>query len=116
MSNSQIVTLARCLLLGTSLVAAPARFAAATAAGSRRAEQALAPYRAMLGRRRVFFFPDSQLEIPLARFLSRELGAELVEIGTPYLHRGHLAAELEWLPSGTAVVEFLGEPWITLSE
>jgi light-independent protochlorophyllide reductase subunit N len=53
----------------------------------------------------VFFFPDSQLEVPLARFLSREMGAELIEVGTPYLHRGHLAAELEWLPSGTAVVE-----------
>ena len=84
---------------------APARFAAATAAGSRRAEQALAPYRAMLARRRVFFFPDSQLEIPLARFLSRELGAELVEIGTPYLHRGHLADELALLPRGTTIVE-----------
>lgn len=84
---------------------APARFAAATAAGSRRAEQALAPYRAMLARRRVFFFPDSQLEIPLARFLSRELGAELVEIGTPYLHRSHLADELALLPRGTTIVE-----------
>jgi light-independent protochlorophyllide reductase subunit N len=32
----------------------------------------------------VFFFPDSQLEIPLARFLTRECGMEAVEVGTPY--------------------------------
>ncbi|GJE17058.1 ferredoxin:protochlorophyllide reductase (ATP-dependent) subunit N [Methylobacterium marchantiae] len=81
------------------------RFEAATAPGLRRAEQALSPYRAMLGGRRVFFFPDSQLEIPLARFLSREMGMDLVEVGTPYLHRSHLADELAWLPPGTRIVE-----------
>jgi light-independent protochlorophyllide reductase subunit N len=32
----------------------------------------------------VFFMPDSQLEIPLARFLTRECGMEAVEIGQPY--------------------------------
>ncbi|MCJ2127842.1 ferredoxin:protochlorophyllide reductase (ATP-dependent) subunit N [Methylobacterium sp. E-045] len=81
------------------------RFAAATAPGLRRADQALAPYRAMLTQRRIFFFPDSQLEIPLARFLSREMGAELVEVGTPYLHRGHLDREMALLPRGTRIVE-----------
>ena len=40
-----------------------------------------------LAGKRVFFFPDSQLEVPLARFLSRELSMQLVEVGTPYLHR-----------------------------
>jgi light-independent protochlorophyllide reductase subunit N len=80
-------------------------FAAATTAGRVRAETALAPHREKLGGKRVFLFPDSQLEIPLARFLARELGAELVEVGTPYLHRGHLAAEIEWLPAGTRVTE-----------
>jgi light-independent protochlorophyllide reductase subunit N len=34
----------------------------------------------------VFFMPDSQLELPLARFLTRECGMTAVEIGTPYLH------------------------------
>ncbi len=53
----------------------------------------------------MFFFPDSQLEVPLARFLARELGADLVEVGTPYLHRAHLAAEIELLPAGTRVTE-----------
>ncbi|ONF50864.1 ferredoxin:protochlorophyllide reductase (ATP-dependent) subunit N [Methylobacterium radiotolerans] len=80
-------------------------FDRATAAGRARAETALAPHREKLGGKRVFFFPDSQLEVPLARFLARELGAELVEVGTPYLHRGHLAAEIEWLPAGTRVTE-----------
>ncbi|UMY15824.1 ferredoxin:protochlorophyllide reductase (ATP-dependent) subunit N [Methylobacterium organophilum] len=83
----------------------PARFEAATAPGRARARKALAAHRERLEGRRVFFFPDSQLEIPLARFLARELGAEPIEIGTPYLHRGHLAAELALLPRGATVVE-----------
>lgn len=82
-----------------------AAFEAATAPGRARAETALAPHRERLGGKRVFFFPDSQLEVPLARFLARELGADLVEVGTPYLHRGHLAAEIELLPAGTRVTE-----------
>ena len=60
---------------------------------------------AHLAGKRIFFFPDSQLEIPLARFLAREMGMELVEVGTPYLHRSHLAHELAWLPAGTALSE-----------
>ncbi|WP_438346100.1 ferredoxin:protochlorophyllide reductase (ATP-dependent) subunit N [Methylorubrum populi] len=83
----------------------PARFAAATAPGLRRARQALSAHSEKLAGKRVFFFPDSQLEVPLARFLSREMGVELIEVGTPYLHRGHLAAEIERLPDGTPVVE-----------
>jgi light-independent protochlorophyllide reductase subunit N len=55
--------------------------------------------------KRIFFFPDSQLEIPLARFLSRELGMRLLEVGTPYLHREHLAEELALLPEGTFLSE-----------
>jgi light-independent protochlorophyllide reductase subunit N len=81
------------------------RFASATGAGIERAERALSRYRAELAGKRVFFFPDSQLEVPLARFLARELGMTLVEVGTPYLHRAHLAAELALLPAGTALVE-----------
>ena len=84
---------------------AEADFDRATAPGRTRAETALAPHRETLGGKRVFFFPDSQLEVPLARFLSRELGADLVEVGTPYLHRAHLAAEIELLPAGTRVTE-----------
>ncbi len=49
--------------------------------------------------------PDSQLEIPLARFLHRELGMEPIEVGTPYLDRQMLQSELPLLP-----------PSVTLSE
>ncbi|MCZ8132013.1 MAG: ferredoxin:protochlorophyllide reductase (ATP-dependent) subunit N [Steroidobacteraceae bacterium] len=83
----------------------PERFEAVTAPARARATRALARYRAQLEGKRVFFMPDSQLEVPLARVLSRELGMELVEVGTPFLHRQHLAAELERLPPGTAIVE-----------
>jgi light-independent protochlorophyllide reductase subunit N len=75
------------------------------APGFERAGRALAPYRERLAGKRIFFFPDSQLEIPLARFLSRELGMLLTEVGTPYLHRAHLATELASLPAGTIVTE-----------
>jgi light-independent protochlorophyllide reductase subunit N len=83
----------------------PARFEQTIAASRERAEKALARHRALLAGKRIFFFPDSQLEVPLARFLSRELGMALVEVGSPYLHRQHLATELELLPRGTALSE-----------
>jgi light-independent protochlorophyllide reductase subunit N len=73
-----------------------------------RARVALDHHRERLRGRRVFFFPDSQLEIPIARFLARELDVELVEVGTPYLHRAHLAAELAMLPAGTTISEGAG--------
>ncbi|RTL23717.1 MAG: ferredoxin:protochlorophyllide reductase (ATP-dependent) subunit N [Burkholderiales bacterium] len=77
----------------------------AIAPARRRAEQALAAHRTLLAGKRVFFFPDSQLEVPLARFLARELGMLLTEVGSPYLHRQHLAEELAWLPAGTRLSE-----------
>lgn len=83
----------------------PERFRLATAPAYERARTALAHYRQRLAGQRVFFFPDSQLEIPLARFLARELGMDLVEVGTPYLHRQHLAPELALLPPGTPLSE-----------
>jgi light-independent protochlorophyllide reductase subunit N len=85
-------------------VNAPA-FEHATAASRERAISALARHRLQLAGKRVFFFPDSQLEVPIARFLARELGMELVEVGTPYLHRQHLAEELDLLPAGTFLSE-----------
>ena len=70
-----------------------------TAPARARAQVALGRHRALLEGKRAFFFPDSQLEIPIARFLARELGVTLVEVGTPYLHRQHLAEELALLPT-----------------
>jgi light-independent protochlorophyllide reductase subunit N len=84
---------------------APQHVLDVTQAPRQRAQQALSRHRSVLNERSVFFFPDSQLEIPLARFLHRELGMQLTEVGTPYLHRQHLAAELALLPSGTRVTE-----------
>ena len=84
---------------------APARLQEVTFSARQRAIAALARQRAQLSGKRIFFFPDSQLEIPLARFLSRELGMELVEVGTPYLHRQHLAEEMALLPKGTFLSE-----------
>jgi light-independent protochlorophyllide reductase subunit N len=82
-----------------------ARFEEVVAPGRARAETALAKHRERLQGKRIFFFPDSQLEIPLARFLARELGMKPVEVGTPYLHRGHMAEELAALPAGVRLVE-----------
>ena len=89
----------------TAFGVTPDRFRAATAAAEARARAAVGRHRARLESKRVFFFPDSQLEIPLARFLAAELGMQLGEIGTPYLHRQHMAAELALLPAGTALSE-----------
>jgi light-independent protochlorophyllide reductase subunit N len=80
-------------------------FERVTAPGRERARGALARHQATLAGKRVFFFPDSQLEIPIARFLARELGMQLTEVGSPYLHRQHLAEELALLPSGTTLSE-----------
>ena len=82
-----------------------ARVAEVVAAAEQRAHVALAKVRHHLAGKRIFFFPDSQLEVPLARFLSRELGMELVEVGTPYLHQEHLAAELALLPKDVLLSE-----------
>jgi light-independent protochlorophyllide reductase subunit N len=81
------------------------RFEQTIAPARARAQKALAVHRPRLAGQRIFFFPDSQLEIPLARFLSRELGMLLTEVGTPYLHRAHLAAELALLPTDTRLSE-----------
>jgi len=79
--------------------------ARATAAPLRRGRAAVARYRDRLDGKRIFFFPDSQLEIPLARFVQQELGMELVEVGTPYLDRTYIEADLAQLAPGTTVSE-----------
>ena len=89
----------------TAFGVSPLLFEKVTSAPRQRAEKALAVQRQMLQDKSIFFFPDSQLEIPLARFVHRELGMRLVEVGTPYLHRQHMAPELAWLPAGTRISE-----------
>lgn len=80
-------------------------FASVVQAPKQRAATALASHRARLQNKKVFFFPDSQLELPLARFLYQEMGMQLCEVGTPYLHRQHMAQELAMLPSNTRISE-----------
>jgi light-independent protochlorophyllide reductase subunit N len=71
-----------------------------------RAEQALARHRERLGGKRIFLFPDSQLEDPAgALSVARTRHAKLVEVGTPYLHAQHLGRELALLPEGTTSSE-----------
>ena len=77
----------------------------ATRPAAERASKALTRYREQLVGRSIFFFPDSQLEIPLARFLRNELAMECVEVGTPYLHREHLAEELKMLGDDVQISE-----------
>jgi light-independent protochlorophyllide reductase subunit N len=76
-----------------------------TAPGRERARAALARHKGALAGRRIFFFPDSQLEPALARVLSRELDMVPVEVATPYLHRGLMEPELDLLPEDVPVVE-----------
>ncbi len=82
-----------------------ARFEQTIAPARARATAAVARHRPLLAGKSVFFFPDSQLEIPIARFLAQELGMTLAEVGTPYLHRAHMAADLADLPAGTPLSE-----------
>ena len=82
-----------------------ARFEEVIGPAERRARAALGRARERLQHKRVFFFPDSQLEVPIARFLHRELGMELLEVGTPYLQQTHLADELSALPTDVVLSE-----------
>jgi light-independent protochlorophyllide reductase subunit N len=83
----------------------PERFEQVIAAPQARAERAVARQREALQGKRISFLPDSQLEIPLARFLQRECGMQLLEVGTPYLDQQMSAAELPLLPGGVRITE-----------
>jgi light-independent protochlorophyllide reductase subunit N len=80
-------------------------FETVTSAPQARAQRAVGLHREQLEGKSVFLFPDSQLEIPLARFLGEELGMAATEVGTPYLDKRLMAPELAALPSGISVSE-----------
>jgi light-independent protochlorophyllide reductase subunit N len=80
-------------------------FEAVTAAPRARARKAIAAATETLRGKSVFFFPDSQLEVPLARFLTRECGMEAVEIGTPFLHREICGPDLDLIAPGPVFSE-----------
>ena len=75
------------------------------AAPRARAQRAVGQVAQELRGKSVFFFPDSQLEIPLARFLTRECGMTPLEIGTPFLNRGQVTPELAMIPEGPVISE-----------
>jgi light-independent protochlorophyllide reductase subunit N len=81
------------------------RFEAATAGPAARARVAVARQAETLSGKSIMFFPDSQLEAPLARFLAREVGMTVTEVAQPYIHRRHLAADLAMLPHGVRLSE-----------
>ncbi|NRB34251.1 MAG: ferredoxin:protochlorophyllide reductase (ATP-dependent) subunit N [Rhodobacteraceae bacterium] len=76
-----------------------------TEAPRARARKAIAQAAEPLDGKSVFFFPDSQLEVPLARFLTRECGMRAVEIGTPFLHRGIVGSDLAEIAAGPTLSE-----------
>ena len=82
-----------------------ATFDRVTEAPRRRARQAIAQAAAPLNGKSVFFFPDSQLEIPLARFLTRECGMTALEVGSPYIHDALHGPDLDLLPVGPQISE-----------
>ena len=80
-------------------------FARVTDAPRARARKAISQASEMLRGKSVFFFPDSQLEIPLARFLTRECGMDAVEVGAPFIHKGLVGPDLDLLAQGPTLSE-----------
>ena len=91
--------------IATEFGVSEAVFDAVTAAPRARAIRAIAAATRTLQGKSVFFFPDSQLEIPLARFLTRECGMTALEVGTPFLHRDLMAPDLALLAAGPVISE-----------
>ena len=82
-----------------------ATFERVTAAPRARARKAIAQAAEALRGRSVFLFPDSQMEIPLARFLTRECGMEAIEVASPYIHDAIVGPDLELLAPGPRIAE-----------
>ena len=84
---------------------APERFDEVTAAPLARARTAVGHQREQLSGKRIAFLPDSQLELPLARFLSRECGMQVESIATPFHDPTLMKAEQALLGSEAEFVE-----------
>ncbi len=82
-----------------------ATFERATAAPRDRARRAVAKVRTDLAGKTAMFFPDSQLELPLARFLSAECGMIPLEVGAPYINSTVVGHDLQLLPESTLISE-----------
>lgn len=91
--------------IATSFGVPEERFERVTEAPRARARMAVAAVSETLRGKSVFFFPDSQLEIPLARFLTRECGMCAVEIGAPYVNRQIVGPDLDLITAGPRLSE-----------
>jgi light-independent protochlorophyllide reductase subunit N len=91
--------------IATEFDVAPDLFERVTAAPRARARKAVAQAAEGLDGKSVFFFPDSQLEVPLARFLTRECGMTAIEVGTPYLHRDLMGPDMDLMVQGPVFSE-----------
>ncbi|TCO73556.1 ferredoxin:protochlorophyllide reductase (ATP-dependent) subunit N [Rhodovulum euryhalinum] len=80
-------------------------FARVTDAPRARARKAIAAAAETLRDKSIFFFPDSQLEIPLARFLTRECGMTAVEVGAPFINKQIVGPDLDLLAEGPVIAE-----------
>jgi light-independent protochlorophyllide reductase subunit N len=80
-------------------------FTRVTAAPLARARQAVGRQRDKLRGLRIAFLPDSQLELPLARFLSRECEMQVETISTPFHDPQLMAAEQRLMNSDVQIVE-----------
>lgn len=83
----------------------PETFAKVTDAPRARARKAIAAAAETLNGKSIFFFPDSQLEIPLARFLTRECGMTAVEVGAPFINKQIVGPDLDLLAEGPTIAE-----------
>lgn len=70
-------------------------FEQVTSAPLARARQAVGYQREKLRGKRIAFLPDSQLELPLARFLARECDMQVESITTPFHDPQIMASELK---------------------
>ena len=75
--------------------------AAAVASASRAVKQAAAPLNSKSG----FLFPDSQLEVPLVRFLTSECNMTAIESGQAYVQRDIVGHDIGLIPDGPVFSE-----------
>jgi len=91
--------------IATEFGVSPELFEKVTAAPRGRARKAVAQAAEALNGKSIFFFPDSQLEIPLARFLTRECGMQAIEVGAPFIHKGIVGPVLDLMAAGPTISE-----------
>lgn len=83
----------------------PALFEEVTAAPLARAERAVAAQREQLAGHSISFLPDSQLELPLARFLQRECDMQVLSVATPFHDPRIMAAEQALVDPAFPIIE-----------